>query len=274
MNDTLIDALTSGWQVLGRPAASALRIAVILAAAWLTMRVLRSAIHAFRARVVTHLDNPEAVKRAETLDRVLRYAMTVVVSLLTGMLVLAEMGISVAPILGAAGVAGVAVGFGAQSLVKDFFTGIFLLIEDQIRQGDQVRIGEHVGTVEEITLRYVQLRDYDGHVHYLPNSTISAVVNMSRSYAQAVMDVRVPIRENADRVMQIMSTVAAELRADPAYSGRILGPFEMAGVERFDEVALVIRARLKVLPLEQAQVRREFLRRFKAAYDAPDPAAA
>ena len=109
-----------------------------------------------------------------------------------------------APILGAAGVVGLAVGFGAQTLVRDYFTGFFLLLENQIRQGDVVKLGEHAGLVEEVTLRYVQLRDYDGHVHFVPNGQITTVVNMSRGYAQSVVDVGVAYRENVDDVMAVM----------------------------------------------------------------------
>ncbi len=128
------------------------------------------------------MDDREAVKRAETLGRVFRYLVAVVVSLMAGMLVLSEIGVSAAPILGAAGVVGLGVGFGAQSLVKDFFTGFFLLLQNQIRQGDVVKLGEHAGCVEEVTLRYVQLRDYDGNVHFVPNGTITTAVNMARGH--------------------------------------------------------------------------------------------
>jgi small conductance mechanosensitive channel len=183
------------------------------------------------------------------------------------MLVLAELGVSVAPILGAAGVVGLAVGFGAQSLVKDYFTGFFLLLENQIRQGDVVKLGEHSGLVEEVTLRFVRLRDYDGNVHFVPNGTISTVVNMSRGHAQAVVDVGVGYGEDLDRVMDVMREVGSEMRADPQHQARIIGDLEVAGVERWDESAVVIRARFRVAPLEQWAVRRDYLRRLKRAFD-------
>jgi small conductance mechanosensitive channel len=202
------------------------------------------------------------------LGRVFRYLVAVVVSLVALMLVLSEVGISVAPILGAAGVAGLAVGFGAQSLVKDYFTGFFLLLENQIRQGDVVKLGEHAGLVEEVTLRFVRLRDYDGNVHFVPNGQISTVVNMSRGYAQAVVDVGVAYREDLDRVMRVMRAVAHTLRQDADFRPRILDDFELAGVERWDDSAVVLRGRFRVAPLEQWSVRREYLRRLKAAFDA------
>lgn len=268
---TLTELLDHGralFLALGGAAVSGLRIVVILIAAWVLVVVLQRAIRGFRIRVASRLDDRESVKRAETLGRVARYLVAVVVSLVAGMMVLSEIGISLAPVLGAAGVAGLAVGFGAQSLVKDYFTGFFLLLENQIRQGDVVKLGEHAGLVEELTLRYVQLRDYDGHVHFVPNGTITSVVNMSRGHAQAVVDVSVAYRENLDAVMALMHRVADTLRQDPAFAARITGDFELAGVERWADSAIVLRARFRVAPLEQWTVRREYLRRLKEAFDA------
>jgi small conductance mechanosensitive channel len=266
MQDVLQQAWTS-VHGLGGVAASALRIAGIVIAAWFLIAVAQRAIRTLRIRVASRLDDRDAVKRAETLGRVFRYLAAVGISLLAGMLVLSEMGVSVAPILGAAGVAGLAVGFGAQSLVKDYFTGFFLLIEDQIRQSDVVQLGEHVGLVEEVTLRYVRLRDYDGHVHFVPNGTISSVVNLGRGHAQVVVDIGVAYRTDLDEAMSVMCEVADEMSQDPAYKARILDVLEMAGVERWADSSLIIRARIRVAPLEQWSVRREYLRRLKAAFD-------
>jgi small conductance mechanosensitive channel len=244
------------------------RVAVILLVAWAAITVLQRAIREFRQRIAARLDDREAIKRAETLGRVFRYIVAVVVTLVAGMMILSEMGISLAPILGAAGVAGVAIGFGAQSLVKDFFSGFFLLIEDQIRTGDVVRVAGHAGLVEEITLRHTRLRDYDGNVHYVPNGMIDSVVNMSRGYAQAVMDIGVAYREDTDQVFEVMRATARQLRADDAFGPRILDDLEIAGVDRWAESAVVIRCRFKVVALEQWNVRREYLRRLKKAFDA------
>jgi moderate conductance mechanosensitive channel len=254
-------------QGLGGVAVSALRICVILVGAWIAIAAAQRAIRGLRIRIASRLGDREAVQRAETLGRVFRYLAAVVVSLIAGMLVLGELGVSVAPILGAAGVVGLAVGFGAQSLVRDYFTGFFLLVEDQIRQGDVVKLGEHAGLVEQVTLRYVQLRDYDGHVHFVPNGSITSVVNMGRGHAQAVVDIGVAYSTDLDAAMALMHTVAAELQRDPAHAGRILDALEMAGVERWADSSVVIRARLKVAPLQQWNVRREYLRRLKKAFD-------
>lgn len=270
MNDikTFLREASDLWAGLGSAATTGLRIVVILLAAWILIGVLQHAIRTFRMRIASRLDDREAVKRAETLGRVFRYIVAVVVTLIAGMLVLGELGISVAPILGAAGVVGLAVGFGAQSLVKDYFTGFFILLENQIREGDVVKLGDHAGLVEVVTLRYVQLRDYDGNVHFVPNGQITTVVNLSRGFAQAVMDIRVAYRENTDAVIEVMREVGRALRADPAFAPRILDALEIAGVERWDDSAVVIRCRFKCVALEQWTVRREYLRRLKHAFDA------
>lgn len=254
-------------QGLESVAIAGLRIAVILVAAWVAIITSQRAIRGLRLRIASRLGDKEAVQRAETLGRVFRNLAAVIISLLAGTLVLSEVGISVAPILGAAGVAGLAVGFGAQSLVKDYVTGLFLLVEDQIRQGDVVKLGEHSGVVEEVTLRYVRLRDYDGNVHFVANGAITSVINMGRGYAQAVVDVGVAYSASLDTAMGLMVDVAAKLRADPVYAARILSDLDMAGVERWADSAVMIRARLKVTPLEQWTVRREYLRRLKLAFD-------
>jgi moderate conductance mechanosensitive channel len=252
---------------LGSWTITALRVVGIVVVAWVASAALQRAIRSFRERVASRLDDSESLKRAETLGRVFRYLAAVVVWLVCGMLVLSEIGISVAPILGAAGVAGLAIGFGAQSLVKDYFNGFFLLLENQIRQGDVVKLGEHAGLVEEVTLRFVRLRDYDGNVHFVPNGEIRTVVNLSRDYAQAVVDIGVAYGENIDRVIGVMLTVAQALREDKAFAAMILDKFELAGVERWDDSAVVIRGRFRVAPLQQWSVRREYLKRLKDAFD-------
>ncbi|MDH5538309.1 MAG: mechanosensitive ion channel family protein [Rhizobacter sp.] len=268
MSDDFLDRALKMWTSMGSAATTTLRIVLILVAAWVLIRLVQRAIRVFRMRIASHMDDRESVKRAETLGRVFRYLAAVVVSLVAGMLVLGELGISVAPILGAAGVVGLAVGFGAQSLVKDYFTGFFILLENQIRVGDVVKLGDHAGLVEVVTLRHVQLRDYDGQVHFIPNGEITAVVNMSRGFAQSVMDIGVAYRENTDDVMQVMREVGSAMRADPAFAPRLLDELEIAGVESWAESAVVIRCRFKCMPLEQWSVRREYLRRLKHAFDA------
>jgi small conductance mechanosensitive channel len=267
MKNDITEWVATHWHTFGSYALSGGRIVIILIGAWIAIALAQRSIRLLRLRISTRFDDSEAVKRAETLGRVFRYIAAVVISLVAGMLVLAELGVSVAPILGAAGIVGLAVGFGAQSLVKDYFTGFFILLENQIRAGDVVKLGDHAGFVEDVTLRFVQLRDYDGNVHFVPNGTISSVVNMSRGFAQAVVDVGVAYGEDLDRVMAVMREVAAEMRAEPAFGERILDDLDMAGVNQWADSSVVIRARFKVLPLQQWAVRREYLRRLKRAFD-------
>jgi small conductance mechanosensitive channel len=262
--DKLAAVDISRW---GGATQTSLRIVVILLLAWLAATILRRAIRILRRRIEARIDDREALKRAETLSRVFRYIVTAAVSLIAGMTILSELGVSLAPILGAAGIAGVAIGFGAQSLVKDFFSGFFILFEDQIRTGDVVRVANHSGLVEEITLRHTRLRDYEGNVHYVPNGMIDSVVNMSRGFAQAVMDIGVAYRENTDEVYAVMRETARQLRADTEFGPRILDDLEIAGVDKWDNSAVVIRCRFKVVALEQWSVRREYLRRLKMAFD-------
>lgn len=251
---------------LGIPAAL-VRITVILMLAWLLMVLSRKLIRAFRSYMSARADTPEDVRRIDTLARVFRYTATVAISLIAGMLALSEAGISIAPILGAAGVVGIAVGFGAQSLIKDYFNGFFMLLENQIRQGDVVEVGGKAGLVEDLTLRYVRLRDFEGSVHYVPNGLITAVTNKSRGYAYAVIDVSVAYRENIDEVCEVIREVAGELRATEDYGAKILEDIEIAGVQDWANSAVVLRCRFKTVALEQWSVRREFLRRLKNAFD-------
>lgn len=248
--------------------ASTLRIALIVVLGWSGLAFAHKLIRSFRIYITRNLDDGEEVKRIATLGRVFRYIASVVVALVAGTLILGELGISVAPILGAAGVIGVAVGFGAQSLVKDYFTGFFLLLENQMRQGDVIEAGGKAGVVEEITLRYIQMRDYGGNVHFVPNGSITTVTNMTRGFAQAVVDVGVAYRENVDAALQVMREVGAAMREDEVFGPKILDDLEVAGVEQWADSAVVLRCRFKVAPIEQWAVRREFLRRLKHAFDA------
>lgn len=267
MNIEWLTEVNTWWQAMNGPAATVLRITTILIAAWLVRNLLLRTIHGVRTRVANRLNDREAGQRAETLARVFRYLVTVVVALVATMLLLSELGISMAPILGAAGVVGLALGFGAQSLVKDFVTGFFLLLENQIRQGDVIKLGEHTGVVEEVTLRFVQLRDYDGHVHFVPNGQITTVINMTRGFGNAVVEIGVAQRENTDDVMEVMREVAAALRQDEGFAPRILNDLEIAGVDRWENSAIIIRGRIRCVAGDQWAVRREYLRRLKFAFD-------
>jgi small conductance mechanosensitive channel len=258
-------ALDEGAKAL---ATQALRILVILLLAWAAQALAARLLRAFR-ELMRRRTGGEELARIETLARVFRNAAAVVIVLVAGMLVLGELGISVAPILATAGVAGIAIGFGAQSLIKDYFNGFFLLLDDQLRQGDVVEIAGKGGLVEEVTLRFVRLRDFDGHVHYVPNGEIKVVTNRTRGFARAVIEVGIAYRNDPDEAFAVMREVAAAMRAEAEWGRRMPEELEVVGVERWAESAVVLRARLKVVPpIEQWSVRREFLRRLKPAFDA------
>lgn len=243
------------------------RILFILFLATIALRTIRRILPRLREVLAARQENSEDTRRIHTLSQVVRYVLTVVVTVVTGLLILGEFGVSVTPILGAAGVVGIAVGFGAQSLVKDYFTGFFLLLENQIRIGDIVEAGSKSGVVEALTLRYLRLRDYAGEVHFIPNGNISVVTNKSLGFGCAVMNISIAYDENIDRVMSVMRAVGEALRYDPIFSERILDNLEIAGVEAWADSAVIIRCRFRVIPLEQWNVRREFLHRLKNAFD-------
>lgn len=247
---------------------STMRIVLILFGAWALRYFANKGIRAFRLYMANRRDKLQDKQRLETLGRVFRYTANVVISVVAGMLVLTEVGISIAPILATAGVLGLAIGFGAQSLVKDYFSGLFLLLEDQIRFGDVVLVSGKSGLVEEVTLRYVRLRGYDGSVHFVPNGQIDSVTNMTRDFSFALMDIGIAYRENIDDAFTVIRQVAADMRADEKYRDIILEDVDLAGVENWADSAIVIRFRIKVLPNQQWTIKREFLRRLKAAFDA------
>jgi small conductance mechanosensitive channel len=244
-----------------------LRIGIILVIAWIMLALSRRLIPLLRRQLQKRTDDPEQLKRLDTLGRVFRYVVAVAITLIAGMLVLSELGVSIAPILASAGVVGLAIGFGAQSLVKDYFTGFFLLLENQIHQGDVVEIAGLGGLVEEVTLRHVRLRDYEGSVHYVPNSAITTVTNRSRDYAYALVDIGIAYREDVETVFGVIREIAAEMRADATLGPLILDDVDLAGVDAWGDSAVTIRFRIKVLPLQQWTVKRAFLLRLKKAFD-------
>jgi small conductance mechanosensitive channel len=244
-----------------------LRIIAILVLAWFLQIVAARLIRIFRTYMARRTGGDE-VARIETLARVFRNAAVIVIFLVAGTLVLGELGISIAPILATAGVAGVAIGFGAQSLIKDFLGGFFLLLDDQLRQGDVVEIAGLSGLVEEVTLRYVRLRNFEGHVHFVPNGEIKTVTNRTRGFAHAVIEAGVAYREDPDEALAVMKDVARAMRADALWQARLPDDLEVIGVERLADSAVILRSRLKVVPpIEQWNVRREFLKRLKKAFD-------
>lgn len=210
----------------------------------------------------------EYKKRADTLASVVRHLLNVVVLVVAIMMLLDQFGVEIGPILAAAGIVGLAVGFGAQSLVKDVINGFFILLEDQIRVGDVVNIAGQGGLVERVNLKMTILRDLAGNVHYIPNSNIDVVTNMTKEYSQYVLDIGVAYREDTDEVIEVVKQVDEDLRSDPEFNIDILSPIEILGVDQFADSAVIIKARIMTKPIKQWRVGREFNRRMKKAFDA------
>ena len=249
---------------------AALRIVLIAALGWFILHVLERMLRQMYSRMPWRSRDADSEQRAETLVRVIRYIAAAVVVVVVVLLILGELGVAITPLLATAGVAGVALGFGAQTLVKDFLNGFFLLLEDQIRQGDVVEIAGKGGLVEEVTLRYVRLRDYEGAVHFVPAGSIATVTNRSRGYAYAVVDLHLSYRVDTDRMFRLLREVARTMREDPLFGPRILEDLEIAGIDDLGDARITVKCRFKVRSLEQWTIRREFLRRLRMRFEAED----
>jgi len=210
----------------------------------------------------------EADARARTLLPMLRNAAMIVLGIVVGLVVLSELGVNIAPLLAGAGVIGVAIGFGSQALVKDFLTGLFIILEDTIAVGDVVKIGEHSGVVDGITIRTVRLRDLNGALHVLPFGEITKLVNMTKGFSYAVMDLSVAYDSDLRRVMEVMKETGDKLNADPEMKGKILEPIEIMGVETLGDSSITLRCRIKTKAGEQWNVRRAYMLRSKERFDA------
>jgi small conductance mechanosensitive channel len=250
----------------------AVSIVVVTAIAWALTRALAAAMERLnrvilaKARERRGLQGPEEIdKRVVTLGGILERTGVIVIWTIAAMIVLKQVGIDIQPILAGAGIVGLAVGFGAQNLVRDVIGGFFIILEDQIRVGDVAAINGQRGTVESLSLRDTVLRDDAGAVHYFANGSITTIANMTRDWSAVILDVRVAAEEDTDRAAGVLRRVAETMREDPAYRELILGPAEVLGLESFDESAAVIRARLRTRPMQQWTVGREFRARLRKA---------
>lgn len=251
---------------------TSLRILLVLVIAWGAMIVLHKVLARLEQRLVKKnvaLDEPptESAKRAGTLVMLIRQGVRIALWLTVTLVVLREVGLDIAPILASAGVVGLAIGFGAQNLVRDCISGFFFILENQVRVGDVAIINGTGGLVEQINFRTIVLRDLSGVVHIFPNGTVNTLSNLTREWSAYVFDIGVAYKENIDRVIDIMKQVGADLRADPAFSSYMLDDPEIFGVDKLADSAVVIKGRIKTRPIRQWQVGREYLRRIKAAFD-------
>jgi moderate conductance mechanosensitive channel len=258
---------------LGRVAewafASGLRIVLILLLAYAVIRTVTLLVKRFQYEVTqgTGLDALERAKRANTLGAVIQNAATAVIVAIAVLTVLRELQVDIAPILTGAGIMGLAIGFGAQTLVRDIISGFFLILEDQVRVGDVAAINGTGGLVEAINLRTIVLRDAEGIVHVFPNGGITTLSNRTKDFSYYVIDLGISYNEDPDRVAAVLRDTAAELQADPEFGPFILAPLEIQGVDAFADSAVMMKMRIKTVPLKQWQVGREFRRRIKKAFD-------
>jgi small conductance mechanosensitive channel len=209
----------------------------------------------------------EVKKRAQTLGNTLRDALLVIFSFVALLMILGELGIQLGPLLATAGIGALAIGFGAQSLVKDVINGFFIILENQYRIGDAIDVAGVSGLVESLTLRRTVLRDLEGRVHIVPNGEIKIVSNLSKEWARSVLDIGISYRENLDRVIDVLSRIGKEMESDERFKEALLEPFHILGVERFGESQLVVRMAVKTAPLKQWEVSRELRKRIKNRFD-------
>lgn len=243
-----------------------LRILLIVALAAALYRALGMVSSRLIFRLKRNKDI-EVIKRIDTLDSVVKFTVLILVAGISTLMVLSTLEIDIAPLLATAGIAGVAVGFGAQHLVKDIISGFFILMEDQIRVGDVVQIAGKGGLVERINLRMTVLRDLAGNVHFVRNGMIDVITNMTKDYSRYVFEIGVAYREDVDQVIEVVRAVDADLRADSEFGPLILEPIEILGLDQFADSAVIIKARTKTAPIKQWTVGREFNRRLKKRFD-------
>ncbi len=248
-----------------------IRVAVILILAWIFSRVTRRLLAQFRNYTLRVIDRRhegstyEMEKRATTLISVLTKISTLLIWLIALVMALSEMNFRIEPLLAGFGIAGIAVGLGAQTLVKDWLGGLFILLEDQLRIGDGVVINGISGSVEEINLRTTILRGENGAVHVIANGSITTLSNLTREYSYYVFETTLAHSADVDKALAIVERAGSELAADSVFGPLILSPMEVMGIDRLADRGVTVKARIKTLPSKQAVVGRELNRRVKLA---------
>lgn len=249
-----------------------IRIVAILVAAYIAAKIVNKSIPSIRTQIIGQMKKHgradiELEKRAATLSGILRKAIVITIWLLAIVMALKESGFDIGPILAGAGVVGLAVGFGAQNLVKDLVSGLFILLENQVRVNDVAVINGTGGLVEQINLRTIVTRGLDGAVHVFPNGTISTLSNLTHEFSYYIFNVGVAYKEDTDHVVEVLRQLGDELIQDEKYKPLILTPLEILGVDSFGDSAVVVKARIRTLPLQQWTVGREMNRRIKKKFD-------
>jgi len=251
-------------------------IVILLILLFVTLKVLYISIGKLnkilinRATKSESLDTQEASKRINTLLNILKGIGKILSWSIFLMILLKKFNIDIGPILAGAGILGLAVGFGAQELVRDIISGFFILLENQLRAGDVAIINKTGGLVEKIELRTITLRDFSGVVHVIQNGKIDSLANMTKEWSAIVFDIGVAYKEDVDEVIKVMQEVGEKMLKDPDYTDKIKEPLEIFGLDKFDDSAIIIKARLKTNPGEQWSLGREYRRRLKKAFDEKD----
>ncbi|MGD9852164.1 MAG: mechanosensitive ion channel family protein [Nitrospirales bacterium] len=251
---------------------ASLRILLILTVAYMGVRALRFGLRKLENILLTWREREDKdrianEKRVKTLTGMLLTICLTLIWVIAVIMGLDQIGLDVTPILAGAGIAGLAVGFGAQNIVRDLINGFFMILENQVRVGDVAVVNGTGGLVEAITFRTITLRDLSGTVHIFPNGTITTLANMTKEWSAYVMEIGVAYKEDTDHVVAVMKDVADELQQDPKLGKKMIEPIEILGVDAFGESEVVIKARIKTLPIEQWAVGREYRRRLKKAFD-------
>ena len=247
---------------------SGLRVLLITATMLVMLALLKRGVAKLSSLYEGTLPGPAQIKRAYTLTHIVRDVARLVILFVGMTMILSEGGVDLKPLLAAAGLGGLAIGFGAQSLVKDLISGFFILWEDSVRIGDVVEVAGVAGLVEEVELRTIKLRDVSGNLHVVPNGVIDKVKNLTKDYSYYVFDIGVAFRENVDEVMGVLQKIAEDLRRDSRFADDILAPLEMLGVDQFKDSAVMIKCRIKTEPHKQWPVGREMNRRIRNMFDA------
>ena len=247
---------------------SGLRVLLITTAMLIMLALLKRGVAKLSSLYEGTLPGRTQIKRAYTLTHIVRDVARIVILFVGMTMILSEGGVDLKPLLAAAGLGGLAIGFGAQSLVKDLISGFFILWENSVRIGDVVEVAGVTGLVEEVELRTIKLRDVSGNLHVVPNGVIDKVKNLTKDYSYSVFDIGVAYRENVDEVMADLQEIAEELRRDSRFADDILEPLEMLGVDHFRDAAVMIKCRIKTEPHKQWRIGREMNRRIKNTFDA------
>lgn len=244
------------------------RLALVVILAIAAIEAIDFAIHQLFTRLAGRSAQPRRAAQIRTLAPVISGLARTVLVIVAAMMLLSEVGVEVGPLLAGAGIVGLAVGFGAQTLVKDFLTGVFLIIEDVVSVGDVARIGDSGGLVEEMTIRTIKLRDFDGTLHVFPYSEAQVIHNLTKSFSYYVFDLSVSYSADIAKALDLMKQVGDEMQADPEFRDFILEPIEVVGVDSLGASGVNLKARIKTQPIKQWTVGREYLKRIKLAFDA------